>query len=145
MRFFLLFFRFFHRNCPFLVSRPTGRWDLRSHVCPFVRPYARACATLFLGNCSLLFYETLQLVRACKREKKCSKRFFEKIPVLPILSKNWPFWPKMPKMEVFRIFFAIRSLEFANFFLLSLVFGVRKKWCFRIFWENSKMALFGEI
>ena len=27
-------------------------------------------------------------------------------------------------MEVFLIFFTIRSLEFANFFVLSLVFGV---------------------
>ena len=25
----------------FLVSRPTGRWDLRSRVCPYVRPYVR--------------------------------------------------------------------------------------------------------
>ena len=39
--------------------------DLGSHVCPYVRPYVR----LFLGNRSLLFSETLQLVSACKREK----------------------------------------------------------------------------
>ena len=75
----------------FLVSRPTGRWDLRSHVCPFVR----SSVTLFLGNRSLLFSETLQLVRACKQEKNVPSAFLIIFTVSAILAKNWPklaFW-----------------------------------------------------
>ena len=37
--------------------------------------FVRACVTRFLGNCSLLFSETLQLVRACKREKNVPSSF----------------------------------------------------------------------
>ena len=47
-------------------------------------------------------------------------------------------------MEVFRIFFAICSLEFAHFCTKPSLWS-RKKLIFRIFWENSKMALFGQI
>ena len=53
----------------------------------------------------LLFSETLQLVRACKREK-CSKRFFENSRFAHLGQKLY---------RGFRIFFAIRTLEFANF------------------------------
>ena len=59
-----------------------------------------------------LFSEYLKLIRAC------SKRFFEKNLVLPILAKKCQklaVLTKMPKMEVFRIFLAISSLEFADF------------------------------
>ena len=56
--------------------------DLRIHV--------RASITLLLENRSLLFSETLQLVRACKREKNVPSAFLKKIPVLPILAKNCP-------------------------------------------------------
>ena len=45
--------------------------DLRSCVCLYVRTSAR----LILGNRSLLFSETLQLVRACKREKNVPSAF----------------------------------------------------------------------
>ena len=46
------------------------------------RPFVRPCVTRLLENRSLLFSATLQLVRACKREKN--------VPVLPILAKNCP-------------------------------------------------------
>ena len=59
--------------------------DLRSHVCPYVR----MCVTRFLGNLSLLFSETLQLVRACKCEKKVPSAFLIIFTVLAILAKNW--------------------------------------------------------
>ena len=36
--------------------------DLRSHVCPYICTFVRTCVILFLGNRSLLFSETLQLV-----------------------------------------------------------------------------------
>ena len=62
--------------------------DLRSHVCPYVRPYV----TRFLGNRSLLFSKTLQLVRGCKCEKNVPSAFLKKIPVSPILAKNCPKW-----------------------------------------------------
>ena len=86
-------------------------WDLRNHVRPSV--------TQFFKNRSLLFFEILQLVRACKRDKNVSsKRFFEKIRFAHFgqeMSKIGPFGSKCSKMEVFRLFFAIRSLEFPNF------------------------------
>ena len=55
----------------------------------FVRP----CVTLFLGNRSLLFYETLQLVRACRCEKNYPSAFLKIFIVLAILAKNSPKWP----------------------------------------------------
>ena len=110
--------------------------DLRIHV------------TLLLENRSLLFSETLQLVRACKREKNVPSAFFEKNSRFAHfgqkLSKIGHFGPKFPKIEVFHIFFAIRSLEFANFSTKPSLWS-RKKSRFCIFWENSKMALFGQI
>ena len=89
--------------------------DLRIHVRPSVCAYVRTYVTLLLENRSLLFSETLQLVRACKCEKNVPSAFLKKIPVLPILSKIGHFGPKCQKMEVFPICFAICSLEFANF------------------------------
>ena len=41
-----------------------------------VRTSVRLCVTLFLRNRALLFSETLQLVRACKREKNVPSSFF---------------------------------------------------------------------
>ena len=79
----------------------------------------RLYVTRFLEIRSLLFSETLQLVRACKRDKNVPSAFLKKNPVSPHfgqkLSKIGLFGPKCSKMEVFRIFIAIRSLEFANF------------------------------
>ena len=97
--------------------------DLRIHVRPSVRAYVcmYVCmyVTLLLENRSLLFSETLQLFRACKRDKNFPSSFLKKIPVLPILAKNCPklaiLAQNAKKWEVFHIFFAIRSLEFANF------------------------------
>ena len=45
---------------------------------------------IFLGILSLLFSETLQLVRACKGGKNVPSAFLKKNPVLPILAKNCP-------------------------------------------------------
>ena len=46
--------------------------------------------TLLLENSSLLFYETLQLIRAFNSEKNFPNAFLKKNPVLPILTKNCP-------------------------------------------------------
>ena len=62
--------------------------------CLSVRPYA----TLFLGNRSLLFSETLQLVRACRCEKNVPSAFLIIFTVLVILLKNchnWRCWIKI--------------------------------------------------
>ena len=45
--------------------------------------------TLFLGIRSLLFSETLQLVRACRCEKNVPSAFLKIFTVLAILAKNW--------------------------------------------------------
>ena len=77
----------------FLVSR-RSRWRPKDS-----RPYVRACVRMS-RCCSktvhYFFSETLQLVRACKCEKNVPSAFLKKIPVLPILAKNfqnWPCWP----------------------------------------------------
>ena len=59
----------------------------------FVRPSIRSSVTLFLGNRSLLFYETLQLVRACRCKKNVPSAFLKIFTVLAILAKNCPKWP----------------------------------------------------
>ena len=48
---------------------------------PSVRACVRKCVTRLLENRSLLFSETLQLVRAFKREKNVPSAFLKKIPV----------------------------------------------------------------
>ena len=63
--------------------------DLRIHVRASVRSYvhpSRCCSK----TVHYFFSETLQLVRACKREKNVISAFLKKIPVLPILAKNCP-------------------------------------------------------
>ena len=45
---------------------------------------------IFLGIPSLLFSETLQLIRAFNSEKNVPNAFLTKNPVLPILAKNCP-------------------------------------------------------
>ena len=92
--------------------------DLRIQVRASGRASVRAYVTLLLENHSLLFSETLQLVRACKHEKTFPSAFMKNSHFAHFgekLSKIGHFGPKCQKMEVFRIFFAIRSLEFANF------------------------------
>ena len=68
---------------------------------------------IFLGIPSLLFSESLQLIRACEREKNFPSAFLKKIPVLPILAKKCPKLASLAQNA--QKFFAIRSLEFANF------------------------------
>ena len=55
----------------------------------YVRSSVRLSVTLFLGNRSLLFSETLQLVRDCKCEKNVPSAFLIIFTVLAILAKNW--------------------------------------------------------
>ena len=45
---------------------------------------------IFLGISSLLFSETLQLIRACNSEKNVPNAFLKKNPISPILAKNCP-------------------------------------------------------
>ena len=68
-------------------------------VRPYVRPFARTYATLFLGNRSLLFSETVQLVRACRCEKNFPSAFLIIFTVLAILAKNCPKWPFLAKND----------------------------------------------
>ena len=62
-----------------------------NHVCSFVRPSVRSLVTQFLENRSLLFSESLQLVRAFKRKKNVPSAFLIIFTLLAILAKNWPF------------------------------------------------------
>ena len=76
----------------FLVSR-RSRWrpkDSRSSVHTSVCP----SVARLLENHSLLFSETFQLVRACKRDKNFPSAFLKKFPFCPFWPKtvqNWPF------------------------------------------------------
>ena len=77
----------------FLVSRCLAEKrpkESRPFVRSSVRSSVRSLVTQFLENRSLLFSETLQLVRAYKRDKNVPSAFLKKIPVLPILAKNCP-------------------------------------------------------
>ena len=88
MRFFPLFFRLVHQNC--LIFGLSTNWSLRPQESRLsVRSSVRSSVTLFLGNRSLLFSETLQLVRACKFEKNVPSAFLIIFTVLAILAKNW--------------------------------------------------------
>ena len=57
-----------------------------------VRTSVRTSVTRFLGNRSLLFSETLQLVRAFRCEKNVPSAFLKIFTVLAILAKNWSKW-----------------------------------------------------
>ena len=89
--------------------------DLRIRV----RPYVRLSFTRLLENRPLLFSETLQLVRACKREKNIPSPFLKNSSFAHFGQNclKLAFLPKMPKNGGFSHFFAICSLEFCNFFL----------------------------
>ena len=88
-----------------------------------MRPYVRTFVTVhyfFLKLCSLL---------GLLKVKKCSKSFFEKIPVLPILAKNCPklaILAQNAKKWRFFAFFRTPFIRICSFFKISLVFGVRK-------------------
>ena len=45
---------------------------------------------IFLGIRSLLFSESLHLIRACQREKNVPNDFLKENPVSPFLAKNCP-------------------------------------------------------
>ena len=96
-----------------MLIRKNLEFSPRPSVRPFVRKY--------LEIRSLLFSETLQLVRDCKGGKNFPSAFLKKNLVSPILAKNFQNWPflakKMPKMEVFRIFLGIPKIEVFRFFL----------------------------
>ena len=83
-----------------------------------VRTSVRMYVMRLLENRSLLFSETLQLVRACKRDKNVQSDFLKNSRFAHFgqkLSKIDLFGSKCAKMEVFLNFFATRSLEFGNF------------------------------
>ena len=84
---------------------------------------------------SVLFSETLLLVRACKRNKNVPSAFFEKFPFFPFWPKIGHIGPKCQKMEVFRIFLTIHSLEFAIFCFKPSLWS-RKILLFHFFGEN---------
>ena len=102
----------------FLVSR-RSRWrpkDSRPSVHASVRMYV----TLLLETRSLLFSETLQLVRACKCEKNVPSAFLKKIPVLPILAKNCPKLAILAQNAQKWRFFAYFSESLHYFFSVTL-------------------------
>ena len=102
---------------------------------------------IFLGIPSLLFSETLQLVRACKQEKNVPSAFLKKFPFCPfwpISVQNWPFWSKMPKNGSFLHFSQSIHQNLLIFCTKPSLWSGKKK-TFSNFWENSKMALFGQI
>ena len=131
------------RVMAFLVSR-RSRWrpkDSRPCVRPSVRPYVRTYVTLLLENRSLLFSETLQLVRACKCEKNVPSAFLKKNPVLPILAKNWPklaILAQNAQKWRFYAFFRNPFIIICSFFVLNIVFGVGKKDVFVFFGKIQK-------
>ena len=125
-----------------------------SFVCSFVLSvYLSALA--FLEIRSLLFSETLQLVRACKGEKNVPSAFLKKISCFgQKLSKMGHFWPKCPKMEVFYIFLGIPSLLFSEHLQLIRAFNSEKNIPKAFLKKNpvspilakncSKLAIFGQ-
>ena len=130
MWFVLLFIRLVHQNCLIFWSLDEVVEDLRIRVRASIRTCVRASVTLLLESHSLLFSETLQLVRACKGGKNVPSNFLRKNPVSPIFAKNCPkllfFSSKCPKMEVFRIFLVIPSLLFSETLQLIRAFNSEK-------------------
>ena len=110
-----------HASRNFLVFR-RSRWrpkDSRPSVRMSVRTSVRTYVTLLLENRSLLFYETLHLVRACKGGKNVPSAFLKKIlfrPFWPKTVQNGPFLAKMPKNGGFFAFFS----ESLHYFFLKL-------------------------
>ena len=120
---------------PFLVSRPTGRWELRSRVRSFVRSYVRHA---FSRKPLITFYEPLQLVRACEREKIFQSAFLKKFPFCP-------FWPKTPKLAIlaqnaqkWRIFAFFSQSINLNFWIFCTKSSLWSR-------KNYVFALFGKI
>ena len=72
-----------------MLIRKNLEFSPRLSVCLFVRLFVCPSVTRFLRIPSLLFSETLQLVRACKRDKNVPSAFLKKNHVLPVLAKNF--------------------------------------------------------
>ena len=92
--------------------------DLRIHVRPSVRASVRWYVRRFLENRSLLFLKLSSFFGLVSATKMFQALFGKNSRFAHFgqkLSKIGHFGPKCPKMEVFRIFFAIRLLEFAHF------------------------------
>ena len=147
MRFFPLFFRLVHRNC--LIFGLSTNWSLRPQESrSFVRTSVRSCVTLFLGNRSLLFYETLQLARACKREKNFPIAFLIIFTVFAILVKKWPklaflaFLPKITKNIGFTPVFSRTAHQNFLIFCLKHSLWSLKIITFSLFGENFKNSPF---
>ena len=121
MRFFPLFFKLAHRNCLiFGLSTKSLETLGVTSVRTYVRPFIRSFVSLFLGNRSLLFSETLQFVRACRCEKNVPSAFLIIFTVLAILAKNCPKWPFLSKNDQnggFWHFFQNCASEFPYFLL----------------------------
>ena len=136
MRFFVLFFQFFHRNC--LIFGLSTNWPLGpQESCPSVRMFVRSYVrNAFSRKPFITFSETLQLVRACKREKNVPSAFLKKFPFWPkTVPKIGHFGPKCPKMEVFRIFSQSLHQNLLIFCTKPSLWS-KKKYFFAIFWEN---------
>ena len=94
----------------------------RSFVRPFVRKYFEIR--------SLLFSETLQLVKTQKGGKNVPSAFLKKshyahfVQKLSKIGHFEPKWSKMPKIEGFPHFFENRTLHFPDFCMNASLRGV---------------------
>ena len=111
----------------------------------FVRTCVRTCVTRFLGNRSLIFSETLQLVRACRCEKNVPSAFLIMFTVLAILAKNCPIWPFLAKNDQnggFWHFFSITAHQNFLIFCSKHSLWSLKIITFSFFGENFKNSPF---
>ena len=112
-----------------LVVETLGVASVRS----FVRPSVRSSVTLFLGNRSLLCYETLQLVRACRCEKNAKNLHF-----WAFWSKKADFGPFWPKRGHFLIFGEKAKTSLFSSFFVCFIFQYKKS-------ENLNARIFGKM
>ena len=78
--------RFFEKNSRFAhFGQKLSKMGHFGPKCPEMEVFR-----IFLGIPSLLFSETLQLIRAFNSEKNVPNAFLKNNPVLPILAKNCP-------------------------------------------------------
>ena len=109
--------RFFEKNSGFAhFGKKMSKIGHFGPKCPKVEVFR-----IFLGILSLLFSETLQLIRAFNSEKNVPNAFLKKIPVLPILAKKCPklaiLAQNAQKWRFFAFFFQSNASEFPNFLL----------------------------
>ena len=117
-----------------LVVETLGVTSVRSYVLSFVRP------SRFLGNRSLLFSETLQLVRACRCEKNVPRALLIIFTILAILAKNCPTWPFLAKNDQNRGFWHFSRTAHQNFLIFCVKHNLwrRKIITFSLFGGNFK-------